>query len=262
MPSYISILGGIGNIEPLLFEAAINPYYMLHKNNKWGLEFSTKVILRMYDEFSCPIRTPSYMPRITSYFNASGSKKQYEPILYVSWCHHSNGQDGSFYREDDSTCINTFSGDFSTNMVEIGAFMSEAVKMRGDNLLMFRCSAEYHYQQSVELKELYGNYRLNNEVRVIWYPWKKSHKGFSVDERNFSIRTMLKLQWIAGEMKGAPVFDANRLTVSLQIAMHPLFLEQVSFFGQYYYGQDYYNIYFARTLKLVRFGILADISNR
>jgi len=63
--SYITVLGGLGNIKPLISEAAVVPYYMIHLNqSRWGIDLSTKIVMRMFRERSAPIRTPSYMPRI------------------------------------------------------------------------------------------------------------------------------------------------------------------------------------------------------
>ncbi|NJO89264.1 MAG: hypothetical protein HC831_10125 [Chloroflexia bacterium] len=125
--SYISALGGFGNIEPLIFEAAIIPYYMLRLNqSKWGIELSPKVVLRMYQADSYPVRTPSYMPGATFYYNISNlqaSRKASPLFVFLTWQHHSNGQDGNFYN-NDSISINTHSGNFSTNMIELGGFAS------------------------------------------------------------------------------------------------------------------------------------------
>ena len=130
--SYITMLGGIGNIERLIFEADIIPYFMLSLNPKakWGIELSPRIVLRMYNKESYPVRTPSYMPRATFYYQIidnSGNRKDW--FAFISWCHHSNGQDGSFYSDDNKT-INTTTGNFATNMMEVGAFVSRHYKKK------------------------------------------------------------------------------------------------------------------------------------
>lgn len=54
--------------------------------------------------------------------------------------------------------------------------------------------------------------------------------------------------------------DWKRLTVSFRISVHPAALDDFTLFAQYYFGQDYYNINFEKTLNVLRFGIIADLS--
>ena len=43
-PSYITFKQGIGNLEPLLFEAVVAPYYLVNLSNdgKWAMDISFK----------------------------------------------------------------------------------------------------------------------------------------------------------------------------------------------------------------------------
>ncbi len=167
-PSYISVLGGVGNIEPLLFEADIVPYFMLslNENNKWGIELSPRFVLRMYNQESFPVRTPSFMPRATFFYKIS--KKNIHgktAFTYFSWCHHSNGQDGSFLNSD-STAINTLSGNFSTNMIEGGVFISHPDRRFPKAAINYvKLSAVYHYYQARELRALYGRVRMFSDFQ-------------------------------------------------------------------------------------------------
>lgn len=259
--SYITIGGGAGNIEPLYFEAAINPYYMLFTDKKkWGIEVSAKVIVRMYQEYSCPIRTPSYMPRITGYLNTTALGKNFPKALFISWCHHSNGQDGSFYYTEDTTRVNTFSGDFSTNMFEIGACKLRRGFLRPKNEISMKLSSEYHYRQSNQLHDQYGNLRFNGELRTKWNTKGNTSHIDHNNKSSGSFSTRLYLQWRGGNLSGVPAFDMDRLTMSAILAYSPAFFNEISFFGQYYYGQDYYNIYFSRVLSILRVGIFATLS--
>lgn len=237
---------------------------MLRLNkSKWGIELSPKVVLRMYQAESYPVRTPSYMPGATFYYNISNlrsSRKASPLFVFLTWQHHSNGQDGTFYNAD-SISINTLSGNFSTNTIEMGGFASASDKSKAFNSIFHKISLEYHYQQNEELKGKYGNFRINSELQSIWYPGKFTSAGGIVKNRLYSVRTQLKLQWIAGNMQNASTLDIKRLVASFRVAIHPAILNEVTLFAQYYYGQDYYNIYFSRTLTVLRFGILTDLSN-
>ncbi|MEN6618513.1 MAG: hypothetical protein ABFC28_03315 [Rikenellaceae bacterium] len=254
-PSYITILGGIGNLEPLIFEADIVPYYTLSINRKarWAIEISPRILFRMYNSESYPVRTPSFMPRITFFYNIidkTDNKRDW--FAYFSWYHHSNGQDGSFFNADSCT-INTLSGNFATNFFEGGTFISRPDKKRPFIINYHKISFSYCYHQSPELKPLYGRFRLfydyNTSLNI---NSKTNHKSYLIQS--------LKLGWIAGDFAQAKSFDSKRIVFRYTLSYRPSFLEDISIFAQYYYGQDYYNIYFNRTLHVLRFGIAAKMS--
>ena len=69
--SYFTIGGGLGNIEPLIFEANLIPNFIIRNNKEAKLMgvVTPQIILRMYNEESLPVRTPSYMPHITVYYS-------------------------------------------------------------------------------------------------------------------------------------------------------------------------------------------------
>lgn len=69
--SYITFPTDIGNIEPLWFEGNIilNFYLRESKNSRCMGVLTPQVIIRMYQERSSPVRTPSYMPQITLYYH-------------------------------------------------------------------------------------------------------------------------------------------------------------------------------------------------
>lgn len=258
--SYFSLTGGIGNTEHLLFEGAIIPYFLLYTDrNKWGIDFSPKIVIRMYNEASCPVRTPSYMPRFTSYYRISDTGDYISKVLFLSWCHHSNGQDGSFYNPDST--INILSGDFSTNMIEAGMSMLLFRPSYRPAPVYLKLSSEYHYRQCYSIHNLYGNFRINGEVKTTFYITSFSKHFQGSKKEQFSIYSLLKMQWIADDFGGISPTDLRRLTISLQFACHPVFLNQGSFYIQFYSGQDYYNIHFNRNISFFRFGILGDLFN-
>lgn len=264
--SYITILGGAGNIEPLMFEAAIVPYYMLrlNQNTRWAMEFSTKIIIRMYNERSLPIRTPSYMPRATLYINVgrldSRIQKQF---FFVSWAHHSNGQSGLF-ADSITHEINTYDGDFTTNFIEAGPFFSRVPYNKSFVTDYLKLSLTYNYKQSEQIKGLYGIFRINQEMQsIITLPKPLLKAGVKSNtlsgRKHSSLRLTIKNSLILGDMSEAKTNSIlNRITTSWILAYRPAMLEDMSFFIQYYYGQDYYNIWFARNLSVFRIGIQAD----
>lgn len=254
-PSYVSVLGGVGNIEQLIFEADIVPYFMLsvNKKSRWAIEISPRIIIRMYNNESYPVRTPSYLPRVTFFHNiVDNTDNKRDLFAYISWYHHSNGQDGPFYNADESS-INTFSGNFSTNFIEGGAFISKPDKKKPSFINYHKVSFSYCYFQNFELKPLYGKLRL-------LYDYNSSISINNSSSKGSFLTQSLKLGWIAGALAQAKALDSKRIIFRYTLSYRPSFLKDVSVFAQYYYGQDYYNIYFNRTLKVLRFGIAAKLS--
>lgn len=262
-PSYISMAGGIGNIDRLVFEADIIPYYQvsLSNTNKWGVELSPQVVLRMFNQESFPVRTPSFMPRVTAYYHILESKnKPIDLFGYFSWCHHSNGQEDSFYQQD-SISINTLTGNFATNMVEAGIFLSKPDRRNPYAVHYTKFSTVYHYYHIPELDNRYGDLRFFVDFQTS-ANLSRSMRHFGVIKRDLPQRTSTlnistKIGWIAGNMADVKTFDAKRLIFKNTLSFKPGIFKDVTLFAQFYYGQDYYNIYFDRTLKVLRFGISA-----
>jgi hypothetical protein len=257
-PSYVLFGSGFGNIERLIFEADIIPYYKLkfRRNVKWGIELSPRVILRMYNKESFPVRTPSFIPRVNFYYQfADADATDKFLFAFFSWYHHSNGQDGSFYMPDSIT-INTRNGNFSSNRIEGGVFLS---RPRPDHLAhtnYLKLSVSYAYQQETELNGIlsrwqYGiNYQSNLNFTRLFR--RVTKPGISP---KFMLNQSVSFGWIAGTMSGAAIIDLKRVLFEYTISFQPSFLDEVYLFAQYNYGSDYYNIYFSRQINLIRFGI-------
>ena len=75
--SYITFPTDIGNLEPLWFEANLIPNFNIRKskNSRVMGVLTPQIILRMYQEESYPVRTPSYMPHITVYYRLTEKEK-------------------------------------------------------------------------------------------------------------------------------------------------------------------------------------------
>ncbi|MFO8235468.1 MAG: hypothetical protein R6U04_08705 [Bacteroidales bacterium] len=260
-PSHILFGSGIGNLESLIFEADIAPYFMLSisESVRWGVELSPRIIIRMYNRNSYPIRTPSFMPKIT-FFHQFLDKEDSERDLftYISAMHHSNGQEGDFFN-NDSTTINTLTGNFSTNWIEGGVFLS-----RPNDKLLFNTNyvnlyAMYNYKQEEALSGTYGRLRFFVNVKST----VKLSEAFGIivaagdQNKKYVFDQSIQTGWITGKLNDAKTLDIKRLSFNYSLSFTPTFLKHANIFIQYYYGQDYYNIHFDRQIKLIRFGISA-----
>jgi len=197
------------------------------------------------------------MPKITFFHQIFDSKRN-GIFTYISWNHHSNGQDGYFYNTDSSS-INTSSGNFSTNFIETGLFLSRPDKSKPSITNYLRLSASYCYKLENELKNTYGRLRffsdfqstinISNILSNFRFTENPSRKKF--------LYQSIRLGWLAGNLGNTCDFDKKRLVFRYTLSYKPSILNDVTLFAQYYYGQDYYNIYYYRQLSVLRFGIAA-----
>ena len=258
-PSYIIGGSGLGNIDPLIFEADIIPYFMasLSQNARWGLEMSPRIILRMFNKYSYPVQTPSYMPRATIFYQFPDSHRgKRDFFTFISWMHHSNGQDDSFYNAD-STTINTASGDFTTYWIHGGVFLSRPCNILPFNTNYVKLHAEYNYMQQKELEGIYGHLRffVNIKNTVKLSDTFRTIVASGNSNKRYVFDQSIKIGWIADELIDAKNLDRRRLIFNYTLSFKPTFLKDVNFFIHYYYGQDYYNIHFERQISVIRFGI-------
>lgn len=258
--SYITFSQGIGNMEPLIFEALVAPYFLLRTSRdvKWGATISPAILIRMYAEESFPVRTPSYMPTISFYHQLNKSGDEEVKYIFLNLTHHSNGQDGDFYDEDGN--FNTLSGDFSTNYLELGFFLNRNVVPFSNTNEYFKTSIEYHIDVN-RLGGLEGRYsfvRWHNNFRIFRFPGYKGDSQKLVLDKNPGVQTRLETTWLFGSINDASFFDLKeRFNFSLTLAYRPKFLSDVSLFVNFYSGEDYYNMHFYRRITVLRFGLQA-----
>lgn len=257
--SYITALEGLGNMEPLFFEANLAPYYLIRLKEEYhaAIELSPQVAFRMYREESFPIRTPSYMPRVTFYRNlhklTTGSRSV---TSFLSVVHHSNGQNGDFYNENGS--INTYDGNFATNYLELGALFIQKDLKTSNRQRVYKSYLEYHFSSDRNLQGLLGTFRLNFEFQLIHH-LNSSGKAKNKENEKHRIRQTFEAGWVFAGLDNVDAINIKeRLLFNFTVSYHPRIAEDMSFFIQYYYGQDYYNIFFDRDISVLRIGLMSD----
>lgn len=253
--SYVTFPTDIGNIEPLWFEANIIPNFFIRqsKNSKLIGVLTPQIILRMYQEASFPVRTPSYLPQITIYYLLKGKEYDNQLSLFGRYAHHSNGQSGSFYDMDGS--INLESGNFSTNFLEFG-FIATNRNHRFNAVQFFKSSLEFHPQawNAKELNGLYSKYRWHTALSIFKLPAKSR----AYPRKNADISLKGEATWMFGHPDIREGYAFDRLNLRLTLYYHPVFLEDIGLFVQFYHGSDYYNIYFGNRLDVLRFGLMTE----
>ena len=252
--SYITFPTDIGNIEPLAFEANVNPSFVIRerKDSKLMAVLTAQITIRMYNEESYPVRTPSYIPQISVYYMANKKEVLNSLVLFGKIAHHSNGQDGDFYNEDNT--INLQTGNFATNFLELG-FLKTSYSSRLKAIKSIKSSVEIHPKSWMiqEMKGKYSGLRWHNSFTSFKLPLNDNKN----EKANFSIKaeTILMLD----NYNDLNILDMDRFNVSLTFYYHPKFLEDIGLFVQFFHGMDYYNIYFEHQLSMIRFGIMTEI---
>jgi len=212
-----------------------------------------QIIIRMYNEFSYPVRTPSYIPQVTFYYLTGNKKAETNYTFYGRIAHHSNGQDNDFYNSNGS--INTLSGNFATNFFELG-LIKTTQSTQLNAVKFFKSSLEVH-PKSWMLQELHGQYsglRWHNSFTAFKLSREQANKS---KNPNFSLK--VETTYMFDAINNWNTLDIKRLNAGLTFYYHPKFLEDIGLFVQFYHGKDYYNIYFDETLDVIRFGIMTEI---
>lgn len=252
--TYITFPTDIGNIAPLIFEANINPSFIIRerKDSKLMAVLTPQIIIRMFNEYSYPIHTPSYIPQISFYYLTNKKTALNYTVLFGRIAHHSNGQDGDFYNADHT--VNTKTGSFATNFIEIG-FLKTSYSNNLKAIKTIKSSFEFH-PKSWMLPEMRGQYsglRWHNSFTSFKFPLQDIENG----KAKFSLKLETTLMF--DHFNNLDFFDLDRLNASLTFYYHPKFLEDVGLFVQFYHGIDYYNINFEHQMSIIRFGLMTEI---
>jgi len=252
--SYITFPTDIGNIAPLWFEANLIPNFFIRvsKNSRLMGVITPQIIIRMYQEESYPVRTPSYIPQLSVYYMLSSKTEVNSLSIYGKYVHHSNGQEDDFYLENGE--INFKSGDFSTNYYELGLIKTN-LSRKFNAAQFFGTSVEIYPPKAMreDLHPVYSMFRWNTKFSIFKIPTDQNNRK----KAHISIKG--QTTWMFGELNGWSAFSLNRLNLSLTFYYHPKFLEDIGFFAQIYHGLDYYNIYyFSDQIDMIRFGIMTD----
>ena len=253
--SYITFPADIGNIESLWFEGNVIPNFYIRKSKNARLMgvLTPQIIMRMYQEKSYPVRTPSYIPQVTIYYMLAGNKKINILSLFGRLAHHSNGQDGDFFLENGE--VNLLSGNFATNYFEAGLIKTN-FNSRFNAHQFFKTSLEIHPKAwiSDELIGIYSRVRWHNAISIFKLPAKNT----PTSKRNADISLKGEATWMFGDVMDWDWLSVDRLNLRLTLYYHPKFLEDIGLFVQYYHGSDYYNMYFGHSLDIIRFGLMTE----
>ncbi len=251
--SYITFPTDIGNIAPLWFEGNLMPNFHIRtsKTSRLMGVLTPQIIIRMLQERSYPIKTPSYMPQVTMYYKITRSNKN--NTLFVKLAHHSNGQDGDFYLPDGT--INLKDGDFSTNYLEAG-FIRTFYNENFNANQFFKTSIQQHFIESENQQNgIFSKFRLKNSFSV----FKIRQEKTKTDKKKAGFSLKIDSEIMFGDIYPWSNNELDRLNIGLTAFYTPKFLEDIGFFVEFYHGQDYYNINFNNQINVIRFGLMTEL---
>lgn len=239
----------------------------------------------LYNDKSKPVRTPSYIPKISYFFSHQKlwiKERKIKLFAGISALHHSNGQDGWEFDNNDSL-INIYNGSFSESLYfqfMIGGKYTSNIK-----------TTRTIFKDKKKLAELTNKYRnLSWKSGIEWHPIyfsnQKLHQtGLYGGNRFFATfllqkmkvakhvlfasersRWMLNFEYITdlsyytgnNKLRSViPFWEAKkRLNSYLTYYKKLLNAANFSFFAQVgYFGSDNYNIYFQQSTFIARFGL-------
>jgi hypothetical protein len=196
--------------------------------------------------------------------------------------HHSNGQSTCLWvpgAPDDDTCVpppgvpllpvpNKVNGSFSTQFYRVSALYMKTyhdAELKPERSLSGWLAWEHHPIQFLgppgiteALHSVYGPYRiqLGGELER-FLPMTDCPKAYRM--RNLGepwagmFRARVTAELIGGIAEALPPF-----ILTAEAAWKPYRWNGLGVFARYYYGQDYYNYNFDRTLNIVQIGIVWD----
>jgi len=262
--TYISFSQGLGNmktpegVKPLnaiLFEGQLAPSFFVRLGNKsnFGVALTPKVVLRMYQQPSFPVKTPSYNPSLMVYerlnftfFHLKMFKwfktEKHVNFLTYKIAHLSNGQDGRYFTDSAGTVINLKDGNFATNYVEIAYSWSSIDSGKvGRAYINGRIAYERHLElgREIGLHNTYYYNKFSLENKLIYSNKFKASITYSLmtGTKQFGVRHSVDL------FLSYRLFPKN---------------SDFSLFIRGYVGPDYYNIFYVNNIRAVTVGILAD----
>ena len=256
------------------------------KDPVWGWQVSTTpmVRLRMFDEASNPVRTPSFMPKgtvqLARFRNLSSSTESDEDafnrgpvamwlVEVIPFGHHSNGQNGCLFtsqvRDANDDCIdlapeaprivNRENGSFSTNYIEATVHYGRlALDSENAPDLTYATRWEWRAGVGVQLnpKGFLGG-SIDDELADLYGTTRLLVEGTAARRdlwRCGRASSDLRLQYIHDAPSGVP-----DVTSQLEGACFPRNWGGAGLFLRFYRGQDYYNLGFSESISRLQFGV-------
>lgn len=261
--SYTAPAGELGAPSKYVINGRLTTTYMLLGSYKSPIAFAIipDFTVRVRNEFSAGVRTPSYRLGGTLYarLNANPENYQYGELAFT---HHSNGQDQDALNTDGT--VNTLTGNFNANYL----------------------TASYRFGHLTETDADESYYSFNHRIGLQWYKFFRyepaldlgfgftrilynfSWRKYDQIERNARNKPKVKTEKETWRLNTEVFYAVNkipaknlanlqkRLNAEINFNYSLPFMNNVFLMAAVgYYGEDNYNIYFQDHYGYLRFGL-------
>jgi hypothetical protein len=248
--------------------------------------------LRMFDEASNPVRTPSYMPKATIQLTWMKNRSSRDPmdeqflrgpiemwlVTAIPFGHHSNGQNGCLFVQqvrvngecepqtptvDGPEDVNRQDGSFSTNYVRVGAEYRRLYPNGDDpNDTRAITRREWGVGGSIELNPSgYIGGSISDTLKPLYGATRFRLTGDIVSGNwrppiPVLDRVNCGRAWVdASVLFITDAEPSADVTTALEAACLPATWGGAGIFLRYYRGQDYYNAAFLEKINRLQFGV-------
>jgi hypothetical protein len=270
--SFTSPKSEIGAPAKYIISGKLTTTYLLlaPKTSRFAFAIIPEFTVRVRDEKSAGVRTPSFKLGGTTFIRLNENPNQYK-YAELSFTHHSNGQDGEATNLDGS--INTYNGNFSTNYLtssyRFGNFSKTSINQTyhsNNHRIGLQWNKWFDYEKALENN--YGFTRLlyNFSFRKYAFYFSENNKGWKRSlvlkpsgkqlEKEY-LRINAEFSYAINKIQHYNLLaPKKRLNAELSIHYSLPFMHNVFMMAATgYYGEDPYNIYFNDKYSYVRFGI-------
>jgi hypothetical protein len=258
--------------------------------DRWVVSFSFKMRLRQLGGFSSPLRSPSFMPKLTfqrlsitrkkeGSFTPDNWIKVFGPQI-IAWGHHSNGGAGCLSLEEiapecssavppERRTVNTQNGSFSTNYLRLGYFFLKGRsdgerEGEGGNWL----DRSWSLGCWVELNpKSWGPGSIPEGQRALYGPARfgvtaELQRQFKLRKTPWNASLNPTYEYITFDHRPAPGSSPHRVVVDLSAVKDRGKLRGWGLAVRYYQGQDFNNLLFVRDIRRVQIGLVVDQQTR
>jgi hypothetical protein len=260
-----------------------------------ALSFTMLTRIRMTTETSAPVRTPSYMPKLTlqlfrmrrgSAGLDSASLANQPLVTYTvdgTVGHYSNGQDGCLFEHQQQVrapvehCedipgipttplrVNRRDGSFSMHYLEAGLFRRATRMNPNIEMVNPQVGTDGYWSIGGRLRyhvpERWVGGGMSPQLRDVYGAWRVNFLGDRVWRRQRGVWGLgpghVRLE---GFVELLPGVSDEVPPVRFAVEVSRAYYERSGWgsFLRYYYGQDYYNLGFLTKLSVVQLGALID----
>jgi len=260
--AYTSPYGELGAPSKYVINGRLTTTYMLLGSYKSPIAFSIipDFTVRVRDEFSAGVRTPSYRLGFATYARLNTNIENYK-YVELAFTHHSNGQDQDAINPDGT--INKLTGNFNANYL----------------------TASYRFGKLTATQPDESYYSFNHRIGLQWYKFFRYEPaldlgfGFTRVLYNFSLRkydqierkarskAKVKTEKETWRLNTEVFYAVNKIPAKSLANLQKRLNAEINFNYSFpfmnnvflmaavgYYGEDNYNIYFQDHYGYLRFG--------